>query len=128
MAFALAAATFIGLASETTRPGHHVHLGAEAGHHHHFFLGPHSHEETRTVETHGTGHCDAQDESDHRAPESASSELVEGFYLPNPGAFVVFEAPSDPTTRTTFWLDATSPSLDLCLPGGSRAPPHATLS
>ena len=128
MAFALAAATFIGLASETMRPGHHVHLGAEAGHHHHFFLGPHAHEETPPVEPLAAGPCESPAESDPGSPERPDSELVEGFYLPDPGPVFTLEAPSGSTPGTAPRLAAAAPSLDLFLPGGSRAPPLAALS
>lgn len=126
MAFALAAITFIGLANEAMRPGHHVHLASGGEHHHHFFVGPHAHEEPLPADD--SGHCaaDAEDPSEHgprRPAESSSSELVDGFFLHAPSAIVTVAAPADLTPEAAPALAAVAPSLDTFLPGGSRAPP-----
>lgn len=43
-AYLVTAVTFVGLCGELLVPGHHVHVGDPAGHHHHLFTGSHHHQ------------------------------------------------------------------------------------
>ncbi|HEX9730838.1 MAG TPA: hypothetical protein VGG06_02500 [Thermoanaerobaculia bacterium] len=134
----LAAAALIGLGGEALRSGHHVHLGDEELHHHHFFVGDHDH--ASSIErAHGHHHDEDRayrhdvDQDDGGRPEPAPDQdaspglTAAGFAFDASSPDAGFTASLPATASVRF--DSGTPVLEnpARLPGGARGPPSSSL-
>jgi len=153
-----AGAWLLSLGSEFLRPGHHIHIGSgERLHHHHFFLGNHSHDKPSSpkrpfatvlhhrhssTETHDHGqaqHAHQQTDRSQHHPEgseepnlpqdqgSSSTGLITTLVLDLPSSVFNPRVVIDIEISAARDLGLPTFTSPVFLPNGARAPPTTFL-
>ncbi len=139
LTYGLTVATLVAFGGEALHPGHHVHLGAEGGHHHHFFVGAHTHRHDPSHPGHDHGHGghetaagSAMEEpgdgepTDSQEPDTGPG-LIDGFTLEAPRAPAGVGSPLLASAKASTAVTVSLPASPIYLPGGARAPPAVSL-